>query len=401
LFVHQATARTARKFEVRQMPKPAEQRVELPKELTHPDWKDRLEYLYNVRDPSAVDIPVFREVAFRDKSVRVRHKAAELLGMTQHPKALNALQELLRSENKANRINAVTGLTTANLPEVVPPIMAALKDREERVRETAAFAMAGIGTEESTDALLKAVNDPSSRVRGMAAWGLVQNTRKKSWQRPFKFFKALKHEDEWVRAQAAEALGFNEDPRAVEELGKALDDPAEQVREWTAQALGRIVCGREFTPHLLKALKDPSYRVRAAALQAFGKHGLPQKKEEIVKFLEDPKADVRAAAVFAVHKTQPAEEALPLLARALKKDRNAYVKEQAAGELIALGQELKGKEVHSRDAKALQLVGPHFQSRDEWRTISKAYHAALAGKITQENARLYVKQLRALKGSVK
>jgi len=91
--------------------------------------------------------------------------------------------------------------------------------------------------------------------------------------------------------------------------------------------------------------------------------------------------------------------AIPQLVEALR-DEHHMVSERAAASLAKIGRSLQGKEVGG-EAQALQLVAEHFHEREDPIVVRKAYQAALKGKVTPVNARLFVKQLRALKGNVK
>jgi len=91
-------------------------------------------------------------------------------------------------------------------------------------------------------------------------------------------------------------------------------------------------------------------------------------------------------------------DAIPALARLLLRESYAH---EAAKALRKTACNLTANEVRTKEEKALQLVGQYFRENEGPNVIHKAYVAALEGKITPKNARLYVKQLRALKGSLK
>ena len=56
------------------------------------------------------------------------------------------------------------------------------------------------------------------------------------------------------------------------------------------------------------------------------------------------------------------------------------------------------KELVTREGKALLMVGKYFHEREDHKVVVEAYNAALKGLVDESNARLYVKQLRALRG---
>ena len=107
----------------------------------------------------------------------------------------------------------------------------------------------------------------------------------------------------------------------------------------------------------------------------------------------------RMGAAWALGKTGH-ESAVPLLARALK-DKERDVRTDAALSLLRIGRAIQEKPVEGSEAKALQVIFPHIREGDELEVIAKALEYAFKGKITGENAKLTVKQLRALKGKLK
>ena len=77
-----------------------------------------------------------------------------------------------------------------------------------------------------------------------------------------------------IRWRAATALGNRGDPRAVEALVFALDDPEFYVREKAAEALGRIG-EMSAVESLLRALKDRDKDVRRRIIRALIEIGVP------------------------------------------------------------------------------------------------------------------------------
>jgi HEAT repeat protein len=117
-------------------------------------------------------------------------------------------------------------------------LIAALHDRDARVRERAAVALAEIGGEKALDHLLHALHDEDSSVRAYTA-------------------RALGHLHRDVPAAA------------IPHLHEALNDPSLIVREAAAEALGRIGNLDAILP-LLAALRDQDQRVRERSAWALG-----------------------------------------------------------------------------------------------------------------------------------
>jgi len=162
-----------------------------------------------------------------------------------------------------------------------------------------------------------------------------------------------------------------ESPDAAEKeariFEKFLKDPLEDVRKKAVYNLGQL--GRVSSiPKLIEALHDPSFHVRSRAVEVLGGFGQPH--------------------------------VIPHLVRALD-DEHIITRTFAAKALGRIGRSIQDKPVRSKEAKALKLVGQYFHEQEQPHTVVDAFQAALNGKITTVNARLYVKQLRALKGSLK
>jgi len=149
----------------------------------------------------------------------------------------------------------------------------------------------------------------------------------------------------------------------------------------------------------VKLLKHVNWSVRAMAAEALGELKHASAVPPLAKALQDKSHDVRTRAAQALGNIKH-ESAIPHLIRELQ-ENDWFVNRHATRALGMIGRAIQGKAVGGKKAKALQLVGAYFHEYERPQVVLKAYHAALKGKITKENARLYVKQLRALKGSVK
>jgi len=208
----------------------------------------------------------------------------------------------------------------------------------------------------------------------------------------------LKDPDSGARLDAAVSLGMIGHVSAVPYLAKALHDKSINVRGSAAVALGEI--GHvSAVPHLAKALQDSAEGVRVNVAWALGEIKHESAVPYLAKALRHPNSSVRFYAAKTLWGIGH-ECTIPHLAKALQ-DKDTNVRLLAANALVNIGRTVRGNKVESNAAKALQLVWPLFRENEEPFVIHKAYQAALKGKVTKENARLYVKQLRALTGKVK
>ena len=156
---------------------------------------------------------------------------------------------------------------------------------------------------------------------------------KAAWDKYFDYLiKSLRDPDAPARIKAAQMLGDNRDPRAVEALGDALGDPDAGVRQQATIALAKI--GAPAIDSLIAATQDPDKDVRQFAAKALGQIGDPRGVAGLVIALHDVQMDVRSQAAFALSRIgAPAVEAL---GNALQ-DPDANVRANAARILGQIG----------------------------------------------------------------
>jgi len=163
--------------------------------------------------------------------------------------------------------------------------------------------------------------------------------------------------------------------------------PMPKVRDELIEKYGKIV------------RYHPDWDVRNEAISGLSRSRSPLAVPHLVRALRDKSETNRETAAHALGNIGDLK-AVPHLVRRLK-DSSDSVKARAAGALLWMAGKTEGVEVEGKSAKAFQLIAQHIGWQDSPDTIRKAYRAALEGKINEKNARLYVKQLRAMEGSLK
>ncbi len=142
---------------------------------------------------------------------------------------------------------------------------------------------------------------------------LMEDREKRREENIGKYIELLSDECIPYRLRAAEALGYCDDPRAVEPLIAALADRENEVRWVAAQALGRLRDARAVGP-LLVLLDDRERWTRRGAAWSLGEIGDPRAVEPLLSLLGDEKKDVRLAAAEALGKLRDLRAADPLSA---------------------------------------------------------------------------------------
>ncbi len=231
-------------------------------------------------------------------------------------------------------------------------LLAALKDREERVRRAAAGPLKEVAadTPEVMDTLTARLSDADALARALAAWSLGElgegsgrpDARAGAVVVSEEAFGLLLRllDDPEMRGSAISALGRIGDRRAFEPLLCALGDRERSVRQLAAGALGAMGDGRA-TAALVATLRDEDYIVRGAAAEALGSiaaggEGAAACLRPLGEALADPEGWVRQAAAVALGRIGD-PVALPDLVTALQQggpyERAAVI--EALGEIGA------------------------------------------------------------------
>jgi len=233
------------------------------------------------------------------------------------PAAINSLIVELGSKDGSVRIKARQSLVGIGDPAVAP-LVKALSDPNELVRSEAAKALDEINVawgshadSATVSALLTDLGSKDGLVRVRARNSLVAIGE----QAVGPLVKALAHRNQWVRWEAAKALGQISDATAAEALVRALEDEVFDVR-WLA-AEGLITLGRGALLPLLHALveRSDSEWLREGAHHVFhdlvkGRPDLKDLLQPVLATLEDvePSLEVPFAAETALNKLTRGED---------------------------------------------------------------------------------------------
>lgn len=186
-----------------------------------------------VLPPNAAD-SLLKLLSDHDAPVRVS-AAVALWQVERHPKAIPALESMLRDRSVSTAYEAASALGElgTEAEPAVPALIAALAYEDDDMRRTAAYVLGRVGP-----AAIPAVR------------GLLATT------------------DERTKCQAVEALGWI-GSASVSALTECLADPGPSVRRAAARALGRLgAAAKPAEPALVKAVSDPDRDVRDAAALA-------------------------------------------------------------------------------------------------------------------------------------
>jgi len=223
--------------------------------------QEAMDALADLKDPRVV--PILISAALQHYDEKVRASAAESLKNLHDPRAVEEL--IAAFKDWRVREKATTALEILGAPAVVP-LIAALKDSDGGVRQSAAAALGQNGDPRAIEALIATLRDRDLGVRESAAAALV----KLGDPAVEPLIEVLKDSNLYseVRRSAAWVLGQLGDPRAVEPLSRCLfaRNAYDSIKFTSANALAKL--GKAGISHLISALGDSEERVREAAFKS-------------------------------------------------------------------------------------------------------------------------------------
>jgi HEAT repeat protein len=251
------------------------------------------------------------------------------------PPALEPLVAALRDPQRDSQWAVAITLGDIGMPEAIPPLVAALKDKspEQSRRWAAARALGTIGHKKAVPALLEVLedHDPNVRKAAVDALAMIGDSRALS-----PLLQRLNDNNAGVRAAAIDALTcFG--PAVIDLLMFAYETSLN--REALIKTLGAIGDPR-VADMLLEALADYSPALRREAAWALGEIGAVKAADDLyVRAAVDGERAVRRAASFALAKLGDARAVAPLIPVV---DEGSFEERMQA--ITALG------EIGSRDA---------------------------------------------------
>ncbi|MGQ9597800.1 MAG: HEAT repeat domain-containing protein [Anaerolineae bacterium] len=201
--------------------------------------------------------------ALADPQPAVSLAASEALGYLADPAMVDELLLALDHPSESVRLGAARALGMMRVEAAVEPLRAMLLHGQGLAVTTAAQALARIGSPAAIEALLATLTDPELTPRWHAAMAGLESAGE-SAVAPL---TALLHsEDEYIRRNAAQALGWIGSPAATAALARTLrTDRDTTVREQAAWALGEIgdPAARTALEHAWSRDAEPGVRTTA------------------------------------------------------------------------------------------------------------------------------------------
>src|SRR6266705_1801294 len=187
--------------------------------------------------------------------------------------------------------------------QVLPRLLAVLRDPNPDQRRTAAQALGKIARKEAVPALVEALRDPDAGVRRNAAWALGMIGEDAVGPDRSPLASLLFDPDPGVREAAAMALGLTGDTQAgIELLLERMREPGtpSDSKRLAAAALGEIADPETVAPLSKVLATDPDPGVRVEAAFRLGKFGGEAARPALAAAFKDANADVRRLAEAAL-----------------------------------------------------------------------------------------------------
>ena len=295
--------------------------------------------------------------SLREKEGGVRHKAAGTL-RDMGPTGEKAL-EYLKTEGKDKRIRelASDALTMISEDESAPP----LGEEGMDITETEDTSYHNETPEEKAARLAKPLGDSDKQIRIAAVEALRQVGDAASGY----LIRTLGDEDTAIRAAAAEALGEIGNPQAVPVLIRMLRDDDSEIRMASATALGGIRDTFSINP-LIRLFEDEDEGVRSAAALALADMEISVMIPALMEASESENKVICISVAEALGNINDPEVITPLIT--LLNDSNEDVRESAVrafahpGNLVtekitALVSLLEDRQDRNRRLLALDALG--------------------------------------------
>ena len=213
---------------------------------------------------------------------------------------LEQIAAQLESASVRDRMVALASLREVSAAEAVPLIKKVLNDESLQIRSMAVFALGIKGTDECYPILLELLTsapDYGIRADAAGALGYLQDPR------AFEPLSRAFYEDtDWlVRFSAAVSLGNLKDPRAFDVLIQALDSEEVVIQQAAIAALGEIKAINAVDA-ILRFAQAEDWLVRQRLAESLGSLPTP-KSVSALKYLEkDSNSQVAKAATISLQR---------------------------------------------------------------------------------------------------
>ncbi|GAB4274312.1 MAG: hypothetical protein Kow0029_14560 [Candidatus Rifleibacteriota bacterium] len=181
-------------------------------------------------------------------------------------KYLPKIIETMRKGDAELRLYSVQAAGLIDSPELIEPLIGALRDDSEWVRTYAAISLGQTGDKRAIIPLIRSLSDRNADVRR----NIVLAFSKLGEQVFPELIKCIEGDDIELKKNAAIAFAEINDDRGVDYIVMLMEEPEEAVRSAAAEALGYFPCVKA-KAILTESLEDESVKVRLSVIRALGR----------------------------------------------------------------------------------------------------------------------------------
>jgi len=290
--------------------------------------------------------------ALRDKDDRVQQAAAEALGKIADERAVEPLIAALKGENSRIRKVAAETLGKIGNKWAIRPLVEALKDEKVEVRKSAAKALENIGWQPTNE------SEKAAYYVAIGDWDKVARL-----DGPAVDILISDLQIKGLQQAALHQLVKLGDERAAEFIVKQLG----QIRCFDiVEALKKLIGVERSVKLLIAALEDKEFKGRAAAAEALGMIRDARAVEPLIAVLEDKKFKGRATVAEALGKIGDTRAVEPLIVALADKEFEerwtaalalGRMRDTRAVEPLISALKDKTRRVPSAAAEALGIIG--------------------------------------------
>ncbi len=308
-------------------------------------------------------------------SSRVQRTLKDLRKVT--PRGMRAMRSLSRSTDVQSRVEAIQSVGTERISLASDEIVKALGDPSPRVRRNAARALARLGDPRLAEPLLQHMDEHPDLIgeETVEALGDLGNPKAVG-----ALVALLKSPRSLLRRAAAKALSRLESPDSIEALTAAAEEVGDpDLRRASIQAL-RILGATEAGPSIYDALFDPHPSVRIAAAEAVAeldlKDALPYVRQALAYYDDEAASEL----AYALGSIGQLEDLGVILGEAKKQSTQTARRRCVLGVARLLGVEktvyqLMLVDGFARDAALLNLLQPVIKNQKRVRSALDSFGA--------------------------
>lgn len=191
---------------------------------------------------------------------------------------IEKITEAIAKGDAELRLFACQAAGLIDAPELIEPLITALRDDSEWVRTYAAISLGRTGDKRAIAPLIRSFSDRNADVHR----NIIKSFKNLGNEVYIELKKAIESNDPSLRSNAAIAFGEMRYQPGLDSIILLADDSLEHVRASAAEALGFFNCLKSASV-LQKALKDECLNVRLAAVKALGKINEPQQIRMLIE----------------------------------------------------------------------------------------------------------------------